>query len=86
MKEKGLGDADTCGAVEKEEDFVIGGVLEHDLLEEGGLPVAAGTTVLGVLVVVEGIVGGLYEVAGAEDEPSKVQVERVEQAFPIVAS
>ncbi|KAF7822908.1 hypothetical protein G2W53_021052 [Senna tora] len=82
----GFGDADTCGGVEEGGDSVIGGVLEHDFVEEGGLAVAAGAAVLGVLVVVEGVVGGLYEVAAAKDELAEIQVERLKQAFPILAS
>lgn len=74
MEDKGFGDRDTCGGVEEARDFVVSGVSEHDLVEEGGLAVAAGAAVGGVLVVVEGVVGGLDEVAAPEDEAAEVEV------------
>lgn len=86
VEEEGFGDGDPCGGVEEGGDGVVGGVVEHDLLEEGGLSVAAGAAVEGVLVVVEGVVGGLDEVAAAEDEASEVEVQRVQQPFPVVGA
>lgn len=74
MEEEGFGDGDTCGGVEEARDGVVSGVLEHDFVEEGGFAVAAGAAVDGVLVVVEGVVGGLDEVATAEDEVAEVEV------------
>ncbi|CAN6706362.1 unnamed protein product [Malus baccata var. baccata] len=70
FEKQGFGDADLGGGVEEARDLVVGGVLEHDLVEEGVFAIAAGSAVLGVLVVVEGVVGGLAEVAAAEDEVS----------------
>lgn len=83
MEEKGLREADTCGGVEEGGDLVVGGVLEHDFVEEGGVAVAAGAGVLGVGVVVESVVGGLAEVAAAEDESAEVEVQRVQEAVPV---
>ncbi|KAG6419453.1 hypothetical protein SASPL_121675 [Salvia splendens] len=67
-EEDGLGDAELGGGVEEAGDLVVGGGVEHDFVEEGLLAVAAAAGVLGVGVVVEGVVGGLAEVAAAEDE------------------
>lgn len=84
MEEEGLGDGDSGGGVEEGGDAVVVGVVEHDLSEEGGLAVAAGAAEGGVFVVVEGVVGGLDEVAAAEDEGAEGGVERVEKAGPVV--
>lgn len=67
--------------------MVIGrGRLEHDFVEEGLFAVATAAGVLRVFVVVESVVGGLTEVAAAEDECTEGDVERFEKAFPVVAS
>lgn len=76
VEDECLGDGDTCGGVEEGGDGVVCGVLiEHDLVKEWGFSVAARATVKRVLVVVEGVVGGLYEVAASEYEGSEVQVQ-----------
>lgn len=77
MKEDRLRQADSCCGVEKGGDFVTGGVLENDFLEEGLLSIATAPAILGVLIVVEGVVGGLAEVAAPEDEAAEVQVKWV---------
>lgn len=76
-EKKGFRLADFGGGVEEGDDFVVGGGVEHYLLEEGGFAVAAGAAVLGVLVVVEGVVGCLAEIAAAEDEIAEGEVEWV---------
>ncbi|KAF7833910.1 hypothetical protein G2W53_008769 [Senna tora] len=85
-KEKSLGNADAGGCVEEGGDGVIGGVVELDLMEEGGFTVAAGAAEAGVGVVVEGVVGGLNEVAASEDEVAEAEVERMKQGFPVVGA
>ncbi len=77
MEKKGFGLADFGSGVKEVDDLIVGGGVEHDFVEEGGLSIAAGATVLGVLVVVEGVVGGLAEVAAAEDEFAEGEVEGV---------
>lgn len=74
MPEDGFANADFGGGVEEAVDLVIGGGFEHDFAEEGFLAVAAAAGVLGVLVVVEGVIGGLAEVAAAEDEAAEAEV------------
>ena len=77
MEKEGFGVADFGGGVDEGDDLVVGGGVEHEAVEEGGLAVAAGATVFGVLVVVEGVVGCLAEVAAAEDEFAEGEVEGV---------
>lgn len=60
-------DADFCCGVEETRDLVVGSICEHDFLEKVLLAVSAAAAVLGVFVVVEGIVGGLAEVAAPEN-------------------
>ena len=86
MEEKRFGDGDARGGVEEARDGIVVGFIEHDLAEERGLAVAAGAAVEGVLVVVEGVVGGLDEVPAAEDQVAEVRVERVKEALPVVAA
>lgn len=86
MKEDRLRQADSCCGIEKGGDFVTGGVLENDFLEEGLLSIATAPAILGVLIVVEGVVGGLAEVAAPEDEAAEVEVKWVEKAFPFAGS
>jgi len=77
VEEEGLGDGDPCGGIEERRDVIILGAVQHDLAEEGGLAVAAGAAVERVLVVVEGVVGGLDEVPAPEDQGAERGVERV---------
>ena len=77
VEKKGFGVADFGGGVEEGDDLVVGGGVEHDFVEEGGLSIAAGAAVLGALVVVECVIGGLAEVAAAEDELAEGEVEGV---------
>ncbi|KAL1363180.1 hypothetical protein AAHE18_03G131900 [Arachis hypogaea] len=83
---KRFGDGHARGAVQKARDSVTFEIIKHDFLEERGLPVTAGAAVGGVFVVVEGVIGGLDEVAAAEDEVEEVRVERVKEILPVVAS
>lgn len=73
------------GGVQEASDSVIGSVVKHDFIEERGLAVPAAAGVLGVGVVVEGVVGGLAEVATPQDEESQAEVERFEEAVPVFA-
>lgn len=43
-------------------------VFKHDFVEERGFAIATRAAVFGVLVVVEGVVGGLTKVPTLEDE------------------
>lgn len=86
MEEEGLGDTDAGGGIEEGNDVVGGGVGKEACAENGGLAVAAGAAVLGVLVAVEGVVGDLAEVSATEDELPKSEVERVEKAVPVVGA
>lgn len=86
MEEEGFRDGDFSGGVEEGRDLVGGSGLEHDFVEERLLAVATAAGVLGVFVVVESIVGCLAEVTAPENEGPEGDVERVEKAFPVVAS
>ncbi|GMN29885.1 hypothetical protein TIFTF001_002607 [Ficus carica] len=75
-----------CG-VDKGGDFVAGGVLQHDVAEEGVLGVAGVAAVGGDGVGVKGVVGGLAEVAAPEDELAEAQVQlRLHKSLPVLAS
>jgi len=86
VEEEGLGNGDSGGGVEERCNVVVVGVVEHDLSEEGGLAVAAGAAEWRILVVVEGVVGALDEVAATEDEGAEGGVEGVEKAGPVVVA
>lgn len=77
VDKEALWEVDAGGAVEEAGDGVVLSGREADLLEEVVLAVSAAAGVLGVLVVVEGIVGGLAEVSAAEDELPEGEVEGV---------
>lgn len=66
--------------------MILGGICEHDFLEEVFFAVAAAAAVLGVLVIVEGVVGGLAEVAAAENEVAEAEVQGLEEALPVIGA
>ncbi|PON39266.1 hypothetical protein PanWU01x14_306570 [Parasponia andersonii] len=74
----------TRGSVEEGNDFVVGGVLEHHVVEERRHPVSAFS-----VRFAERIVGGRAEVAAAEDEIPEAEVQllpRLYKALPVVSS
>lgn len=71
MEQEGFRETDASGGVEERFYSVIGGRVQHDLVEERELSVAAAATKLGILVVVESVVCGLAKVTAAEDEIAK---------------
>lgn len=86
MEEEGFVDADSGRGIYKVVHLVIVRVFEHDFVEELGSAVAAAATVGRVCVVVEGVIGGLAEVAAPENELAEVKVEWVEEGLPVGAS
>lgn len=85
MEHEGFREADAGGGVEEGGDFIIGGVNEHDLWEQRFDTVSAGAAVFGVLVIDEGVVSSLTEVAAAYNVFTEREIEGIEQAFPVVA-
>lgn len=70
---------DFGGGVEESGDLVIRSSSKHDFLKEVILAVSAAATVPRVFVVVEGVVGGLTEVAASENEVAEVEVEGIQK-------
>ncbi|GMN63625.1 hypothetical protein TIFTF001_032699 [Ficus carica] len=82
-----VGLADARGGVDEGDDLVAGGVLQHDVAEEGVLGVAGVAAVGGDGVGVKGVVGGLAEVAAPEDELAEAQVQlRLHKSLPVLAA
>lgn len=71
MEQERFRETDPSSGIQKRFHSVIGGRFQHDFVEESGLAIAAGAAELGVLVVVEGVIRGLAEVATAEDVVAK---------------
>jgi hypothetical protein len=55
-------------------------------MKEVGLAVPASAAIPGVLVVVEGIICGLAEVATSENKFAEAEVERVKEIIPVSAA
>ena len=86
MQDEGFREADTCGGVEVGGDFIIGGADKHDLFKQEFQAEAAGAAVSGVLIIDEGVVSCLTEVSASDNELPEAEVERLKQAFPVVAA
>jgi len=86
MEKEGFGEADTSSGVEERGDLIVFGVVKHHFMKEVALAVPASAAIPGVLVVVEGIICGLAEVATSENKFAEAEVERVKEIIPVSAA